>query len=54
MPILAPLALVPVTIKTLMGVLRWQDRRTLSLMRLGLAEVAHSLLFGVMTVLIFG
>jgi hypothetical protein len=53
MPALAPLALIPVTIKALVGALRWQDRRSLSLLRLGLAEVAHSLLFGVMTVLIF-
>jgi hypothetical protein len=54
MPVLAPLALVPVTVKTIAGAVRWQDRRSLSLMRLGLAEVAHSLLFGLMTVFIFG
>lgn len=51
---LVPLTLVPVTIKTHMGVVRWQDRRSPSLVRLGLAEVAQSLLFGVMTVLIIG
>lgn len=53
LPALAPLALIPVTIKTMLGTVRWQDRRSLSLVRLGLAEVGHSLLFGLMTVLIF-
>jgi hypothetical protein len=53
MPALAPLALIPVTVKMVLGTVRWQDRRSLSLVRLGLAEVGHSLLFGVMTVLIF-
>jgi hypothetical protein len=53
-PVLTPLALIPVTVKTLVGAVRWQDRRSLSLIRLGLAEVAHSVLFGAMTVLIFG
>lgn len=54
LPALTPLALVPVTIKVIMGTVRWQDRRSLSLVRLGLVEVAHSLLFSLMTVLIFG
>jgi hypothetical protein len=53
-PVLTPLALVPVTVKTIAGAVRWQDRRSLSLMRLGLAEVAHSLVFALLTVFIFG
>ena len=53
MPALMPLALVPVTIKAIVGALRWQDRRSLSLIRLGLIEVAHSLLFGALAILIF-
>ncbi len=54
MPALTPLALIPVTIKTIIGTVRWQDRPSLSLVRLGLTEVGHSLLFGLMTVLIYG
>ncbi len=52
-PIYAPLAFVPMTIKVLMGTKRWQDRKSLSLVRLGLVEVAHSLTFAILMIVIF-
>lgn len=47
-PPLVPLAFIPVAAKTLTGVLIWQDRRRVNMLRLGLTEVAHSLLFGLL------
>lgn len=45
LPLLTPLAFVPAALKSLLGVLRWQDKKTLSLIRLGIIEIVHALLF---------
>jgi hypothetical protein len=50
-PILTPLALVPATFKVLYGVWQWQDKRSLSLVRLGITEIIHAVVF---TLLIIG
>jgi hypothetical protein len=52
-PLLAPLAFVPVTIKMLWGAWQWQDRKSLSLVRLGLAELFHSIAFAVLIIAAF-
>jgi len=52
-PLLAPLALLPATAKMIYGAYRWQDKKSLSLMRLGLIEIAHALVFSGLVVLAF-
>ena len=52
-PLLTPLALIPATIKVLWGVGHWQDKKSLSLMRLGLIEIFHALAFTVLIVIAF-
>jgi hypothetical protein len=52
-PLLTPLALIPATVKVLWGAGHWQDKKTLSLMRLGLIEIFHSLAFTVLIVMAF-
>jgi hypothetical protein len=52
-PHLIPLAFVPMTIKVLYGASRWQDKKSLSLPRLGMIEVIHSTLFAVLVVVAF-
>lgn len=44
-PLFLPLAFVPVTIKMVYGAWHWQDKKSLSLVRLGLAEIAHAVVF---------
>jgi hypothetical protein len=44
-PLLIPLALVPSTFKVLLGAWQWQDKKSLSLVRLGLIEMFHSAVF---------
>ena len=42
------------TFKVLYGAWRWQDRKSLNLVRLGVAEIAHSLTFAVLVIIAFG
>jgi hypothetical protein len=44
-PLLTPLVLVPATFKVLLGAWHWQDKKSLSLVRLGLVEMAHAAAF---------
>jgi hypothetical protein len=44
-PLLTPLALVPATFKILLGAWQWQDKRSLSLVRLGIVEIFHAVTF---------
>lgn len=53
MPALLPLAFVPMTLKVIYGAVRWQDRRSLSLPRLGVIEVIHSILFAALVIVAF-
>lgn len=53
MPLLTPLAFVPVTLKMLYGAWQWQDKKSLSLVRLGVVEMLHALAFAGLVVLIF-
>jgi len=53
-PLLTPLALVPATIKVLYGAWRWQDKKSLSLVRLGVTEIIHAVLFAGLVILAFG
>jgi hypothetical protein len=52
-PLLLPLAFVPMTLKVIYGAARWQDRRTLSLPRLGVIEIVHSIAFAVLVIAAF-
>ncbi|NJO00187.1 MAG: hypothetical protein HC875_41770, partial [Anaerolineales bacterium] len=40
-----PLAFIPVTVKMVYGAWHWQDKKSLSLVRLGVAEIAHAAVF---------
>lgn len=51
LPALIFLAFVPMTLKVLYGALRWQERKTLSLPRLGAIEVVHSILFAALVII---
>ncbi len=53
LPALALLAFIPMTLKVLYGATRWQDRKSLSLPRLGLIEMFHSALFAVLIIVAF-
>ncbi len=52
-PLLAPLALIPATVKTLYGAWHWQDKKSLSLIRLGVTEIFHAVAFAVLVILAF-
>ncbi len=52
-PLLTPLALIPATVKVLWGAGHWQDKRSLSLMRLGMVEIFHAVAFTVLIVIAF-
>jgi hypothetical protein len=52
-PLLTPLAFVPVTIKILLGASQWQDKRSLSLVRLGIIEIIHAAAFAGLVVVAF-
>jgi len=52
-PLLAPLALLPATFKTLWGAWRWQDRKSLNLVRLGVTEIVHSITFAALVIVSF-
>jgi archaellum biogenesis protein FlaJ (TadC family) len=53
LPALVLLAFVPMTLKVVIGATRWQDRKSLSLRRLGVIEMAHAMLFAVLIVVAF-
>ncbi len=53
LPALAVLAFVPMTVKVLLGATRWQDRKSLSLPRLGVIEMIHSALFAALIIVAF-
>jgi hypothetical protein len=53
LPALALLAFVPMTLKVLYGATRWQDRKSLSLPRLGVIEIIHSVTFAMLIVAAF-
>lgn len=44
-PALTPLAFVPVTLKVWYGAWQWQDKKSLSLVRLGITEIVHTVAF---------
>ncbi len=52
-PRLIPLAFVPVTLKILWGAWQWQDKKSLSLVRLGLTEIFHAVIFAAWVVVAF-
>lgn len=53
LPALALLAFAPMTLKIVFGAAHWQDKRTLSLPRLGVIELIHSILFAMLIVIAF-
>ena len=53
LPLLAPLALLPATVKAVYGAWQWQDRKSLNMMRLGVAEILHALTFTGLVVFAF-
>ncbi len=52
-PALTLLAFIPVTVKILRGVTHWQDKKTLSLVKLGFTELFHSAAFLVLVIVAF-
>lgn len=52
-PALTPLAFLPVTLKILWGAWQWQDRKSLSMVRLGLTEVGHAVAFAGLVIVAF-
>jgi hypothetical protein len=44
-PLLTPLALIPATVKVLWGAWQWQDKKSLSMVRLGFVEMFHAAAF---------
>lgn len=52
-PLLMPLAFVPVTFKMIYGAWRWQDKKSLNLVRLGVAEIFHAVVFAGLVMLVF-
>ncbi len=53
LPLLVWLAFVPMTIKVFLGATHWQDRKSLSLPRLGMIEMVHSALFAILIIAAF-
>ena len=53
LPWLVLLAFVPVTVKVVHGAWQWQDKKSLSLMRLGLIELFHAGAFAVLVIIAF-
>lgn len=52
-PWLALLAFVPVTVKVIHGAWQWQDKKSLSLTRLGVIEIFHAVAFMVLVIVAF-
>jgi len=53
LPALVVLAFVPMTVKVLYGATHWQERKSLSLPRLGVIEIIHSALFAMLIIAAF-
>lgn len=53
LPVLIILAFVPMTLKVLYGAAHWQDKKSLSLPRLGVIELIHAALFAVLIISAF-
>ena len=53
LPALVMLAFVPMTVKVLIGATRWQDKKSLSLPKLGVIELVHAALFAVLIIAAF-
>jgi hypothetical protein len=53
LPTLVVLAFVPMTVKVLIGATRWQDKKSLSLPKLGVIEMVHAALFAVLIIATF-
>jgi hypothetical protein len=53
-PLLTPLAFVPATFKVVYGAWQWQDKKSLSLVRLGVVEIFHAVAFAGLVILVFG
>ena len=53
LPLLAVLAFVPMTLKVMYGAMHWQDRKSLSLPRLGVIEMLHSAVFALLIIAAF-
>jgi hypothetical protein len=52
-PVLTPLALIPATIKVFHGAWHWQDKKSLSLVRLGVTEIFHAIAFAGLVIVAF-
>ncbi len=52
-PALTPLAFIPVMVKVFRGAVNWQDKKTLSLVRLGFTELFHSAAFMILVIVAF-
>jgi hypothetical protein len=52
-PLLTPLALAPATLKMLYGAWRWQDKKSLNMVRLGVVEIFHAIAFAGLVVVVF-
>jgi hypothetical protein len=52
-PLLIPLAFIPATVKVIYGAWQWQDKKSLSLIRLGVAEIVHAVVFTVLVTIAF-
>ncbi len=52
-PLLTPLALMPATLKMLYGIWRWQDKKSLNMVRLGVVEIFHAVAFAGLVVVVF-
>jgi len=52
-PLLSLLAFLPATVKIGYGALHWQDKKSLSLVRLGVTEIFHSVAFAVLIIVAF-
>ena len=50
---LALLAFAPVTLKVIHGAWQWQDKKSLSLTRLGVTEIIHAAAFTVLVIIAF-
>ncbi len=53
MPVLILVAFLPVTVKVWRGVKQWQDKKSLSLVRLGVTELVHAVVFAGLVIIAF-
>lgn len=52
-PLFTPLAFIPMTLKMLHGSWQWQDKKSLSLVRLGVIEIIHAIAFAILVMFAF-